>query len=326
MNVDEPKYILPIIFLGDSGVGKTSILYRCMGKANLLDIEETNGIEENCLELTANKDKILVKILDASGKQDYESSINQFEANLFGGFIIYDITQQNSFENVDKWVKIFKNISAENAELILLGNKSDFDDYRVIKKEKGENKAKDLNISFYETSVFDVDSIKIAFQDLLKKILEKVKKKLIIDKNEEKIYTNTPENVESNEKIYTNEPENDESNEKIYTNTPENVESNEKIYTNTPENVESNETIYKNEPEIYKSNETIYKNEPEIFKSNETIYKNDPEIFKSNETIYTNLRGIDEKKENIYEDKEKVDEFEKKEKKSKKSCCYSCIK
>ena len=92
MNVDEPKYILPIIFLGDSGVGKTSILYRCMGKANLLDIEETNGIEENCLELIAKKDKILVKILDASGKQDYESSINQFEANLLGGFIIYDIT------------------------------------------------------------------------------------------------------------------------------------------------------------------------------------------------------------------------------------------
>ena len=170
MNVDEPKYILPIIFLGDSGVGKTSILYRCMGKANLLNIEGTNGIEENCLELTANKDKILVKILDASGKQDYESSINQFEANLFGGFIIYDITQQNSFENVDKWVKIFKNISAENAELILLGNKSDFDDYRQIEKEEGKKKAENLNISFYETSAFDVDSIKIAFQDLLKKI------------------------------------------------------------------------------------------------------------------------------------------------------------
>ena len=296
MNVDEPKYILPIIFLGDSGVGKTSILYRCMGKGNLLDIKDTIGMEENCLNLTANKDKILVKILDPSGKQYYESAINQFKANLFGGFIIYDITQQNSFENVDKWVKIFKNISAENAELILLGNKSDFDDYRVIKKEKGENKAKDLNISFYETSAFDVDSIKIAFQDLLKKILEKVKKKLIIDKNEEKIYTNTPGNVESKEKIYKNESE---------------------IY-------KSNGTIYKNKSEIFKSNGTI-ESEPEIFKSNGTI-ESEPEIFKSNETNNNNLRGIDEKKGNINEVKEKVDEFEKKQKKYKKFCCCSCIK
>ena len=311
MYVDEPKYILPIIFLGDSRVGKTSILYRCMGKGNLLDIEETNGIEENYLELTANKDKILVKILDASGKQDYESSINQFDANLLGGFIIYDITQQNSFENVDKWVKIFKNISAENAELILLGNKSDFDDYRQIEKEEGKKKAENLNISFYETSAFDKESIKIAFQVLITNILEKVKNKLIIDKNEGKIFANESEIFKGNETIVTNESG-------IF-------KSNEKIFTNESGIFKSNEKIFANESEIFKSNEKNLTNESEIFKSNEKIFPNEPEIFKSYETIYTDLGRIDEKKENVYEVKKKVDEDEKKQKKYKKSKCCSCF-
>ena len=190
---DDPKYIFPIILLGDSGVGKTNIVYRYLNDENPPIIEETYGIKENSTHLRVGNDQILVKILDASGKKDYESSINGFRANVFGGFIVYDISKKDSFQSIDKWVEIFKNISSKNATLMLLGNKSDLNDNREIMEKIGEEKAKELNISFFETSASNGKNIDVAFNELLKNIFEKDEQNLRKDQDNEEGYTNEPE-------------------------------------------------------------------------------------------------------------------------------------
>ena len=279
---DDPKYIFPIILLGDSGVGKTNIVYRYLNGENPPIIEETYGIKENSTYLRVGNDQILVKILDASGKKDYESSINGFRANVFGGFIVYDISKKDSFQSIDKWVEIFKNISSKNATLMLLGNKSDLNDNREIMEKIGEEKAKELNISFFETSASNGKNIDVAFNELLKNIFEKDEQNLRKDQDNEEGYTNEPEGSfiktsRIGENPYVNEDknfeqENNGNNEEGYTNEPENPVIKTSIIDENPyvnedknfqeENNGNNEKIYN------KMREKKEKEKPKIIKKN----------------------------------------------------------
>ena len=217
--IDEFQYIFQIVLLGDSEVGKTNILSSYLnGGIPSDDLETTLGIDQKSKILRANKDNILVKIVDPSGKEEFEETIKKFGANSNGGFIVYDVSKKASFDNVDKWVKLFREISGENAPLILLGNKSDLIEEREIQTEEGEEKAKKLNIPFYETCAFVGENISSPFKELLNKILENAKKNTEINKNEEKMYTNEREYVESDEKIFTNEKESDENDKKLFKN------------------------------------------------------------------------------------------------------------
>ena len=208
-NDDIHQYILPIILLGDSGVGKTHILDRYLNGENPSEIEKTYGIEQKCKEFTDKKNQILVKILDASGKKKYQSSINKSRANVFGGFIIYDISNSDSFKHVDKWVEIFKNISAENATLMLLGNKSDLDKKRVIKKEEGKRKADQYKMFFKETSVLEEKIIKKAFKKLLTNIFDKVKNNSMKVNDEEEMDVNMIEEKSNESKEETDDNDSD---------------------------------------------------------------------------------------------------------------------
>ena len=277
---DDPKYIFPIILLGDSGVGKTNIVYRYLNGENPPIIEETYGIKENSTHLRVGNDQILVKILDASGKKDYESSINRFRANVFGGFIVYDISKKDSFQSIDKWVEIFKNISSKNATLMLLGNKSDLNDKREIMEKIGEEKAKELNISFFETSASNGKNIDVAFNELLKNIFEKDEQNLRKDQDNEEGYTNEPEipvikTSIIGENPYVNEgggfeQENNGNNEEGYTNEPENPVIKTSIigenpYVNEDKNFQE-ENNGNNEKISKKMSEKKEKEKPKIIK------------------------------------------------------------
>ena len=270
---DDPKYIFPIILLGDSGVGKTNIVYRYLNDENPPIIEETYGIKENSTYLRVGNDQILVKILDASGKKDYESSINGFRANVFGGFIVYDISKKDSFQSIDKWVEIFKNISSKNATLMLLGNKSDLNDNREIMEKIGEEKAKELNISFFETSASNGKNIDVAFNELLKNIFEKDEQNLRKDQDNEEGYTNEPEIPVIKTSTIGENP---------YVNEDKNLEQ---------ENNGNNEEGYMNEPEIPVIKTSI---------NGENPYVNEDKNFQeenngNNEKIYNKMREKKEK-------------------------------
>ena len=103
-----------------------------------------------------------------------------------GGFITYDISNKKSFESIDYWEKILKN-KVKDVPIILLGNKSDLALHNkgVIKKEEGEQKAKDMKISFYEICADRGTNIQKAFYQLINEIQEK-------EKNDKKREENEP--------------------------------------------------------------------------------------------------------------------------------------
>ena len=89
--------------------------------------------------------------------------------------IVYDITNEQSFSNVEKWISDCKDNAPNSAILVLLGNKSDWEEKRVISKKEGENLAEKNDMIFFETSALNGNGVENAFQKCIEIIDEKLK-------------------------------------------------------------------------------------------------------------------------------------------------------
>jgi GTPase SAR1 family protein len=93
-----------------------------------------------------------------------------------GVLIVYDISNYNSFESVDRWINEFRMKSDENSAIVLVGNKNDNEELRKVTIEEGEEKAKKYNLGFFETSAKDGKNVDEAFKCLFEKVVENYKK------------------------------------------------------------------------------------------------------------------------------------------------------
>ena len=89
--------------------------------------------------------------------------------------IVYDITNEQSFSNVENWIRDCKDSAPSTALLVLIGNKSDLEDKRVISKNSGEDLAIENNMMFFETSALNGNGVNDAFQKCIEIIDEKIK-------------------------------------------------------------------------------------------------------------------------------------------------------
>ena len=84
----------------------------------------------------------------------------------------YSITDENSFQNVNRWLTQISQEAPEEVKIILVGNKSDLDNNRVISYEQGTNLANMHNIDFFETSAFNGENIQALFHRMGELIIE----------------------------------------------------------------------------------------------------------------------------------------------------------
>ncbi len=161
----EPLYKL--LILGDWSVGKSCFLKRFTDNT-FTDIHlSTIGIEFQIKRLTLNNGKTLkLQIWDTAGQERYHSITRNCLKGTKGIILIYDITRKKSFEGIQDWVKDIRSQISSRTCVALVGNKVDLEDKRQIQKEEGENLAKELGFTFYESSAKDGTNIKECFYDL----------------------------------------------------------------------------------------------------------------------------------------------------------------
>ena len=140
-------------------------------------------------------DKIIkAQIWDTAGQERYKSITSAYYKGAKGAFIVYDITSKTTFNSVDKWIQDLNLYGDKNLTLLLIGNKSDLEEKRQIKKEDGEEKAKSFGLGFIETSACTGENIDKAFDILLKEVCNKYH--VEISNNEELENVNKGKNIE----------------------------------------------------------------------------------------------------------------------------------
>ena len=167
------ELLYKIIIIGDSGAGKSNILSRYLNDDFNLESKNTVGVELGTKYLKIKGKGAKLQIWDTAGQERYRSITTSYYKGSHGCFIVYDIANEESFENVDKWYSEAVKTTSENVSIILVGNKCDLEDQRKITKEMGEEKAKNLKCPFFETSAKTKINIDEIFQEITNNIYDK---------------------------------------------------------------------------------------------------------------------------------------------------------
>uniref|UniRef100_A0A2K5NXJ4 small monomeric GTPase n=1 Tax=Cercocebus atys TaxID=9531 RepID=A0A2K5NXJ4_CERAT len=124
-------YLFKLLLIGDSGVGKTCVLFRFSEDAFNSTFISTIGIDFKIRTIELDGKRIKLQI---------------------GIMLVYDITNEKSFDNIRNWIRNIEEHASADVEKMILGNKCDVNDKRQVSKERGEKLALDYGIKFMETS------------------------------------------------------------------------------------------------------------------------------------------------------------------------------
>lgn len=164
-------YTFKIVLLGDPEVGKANLSQQLC--YNLFSPEErlTIGVEFHVKSLEVKGKKIKIQIWDIAGEERFDFLTPTYCMGANAVLIVYDITNSKTVEKMDNWIEIVRQ-KAGDIPIVLLGNKSDLEDYREIPKEKGLKITQEYNLSgFSEISTKTGENVENLFEDLSEIIL-----------------------------------------------------------------------------------------------------------------------------------------------------------
>jgi Ras-related protein Rab-1A len=145
-------YKCQIIVIGDSTVGKTSLLFQYNNQLNPLKQVATVGIDYFTKDVVIEKKVIRTKIWDTAGQERFRSITDNFFKCANGVILVFDLNNRESFDNLKIWVQSIRlKVVNKNIRQILIGNKLDLK--REISYEEGLEFANDYGLVYFETSV-----------------------------------------------------------------------------------------------------------------------------------------------------------------------------
>ena len=175
--MENKKIKVKLILVGETTVGKTSIINQYIDKTFKEEYMMTIGKEKSLKNINLEGKEVTLEIYDTAGQIDYRAINKIFMKNTDIALIVYDITNKKSFEELSDWINSV-NQSNNNKNVIfgIAANKSDLYEQKVINKKEGEEFAKNNNALFFETSAKDYDSVENVFLTLSEEYIKNQEK------------------------------------------------------------------------------------------------------------------------------------------------------
>ncbi|KAJ8404173.1 hypothetical protein AAFF_G00339460 [Aldrovandia affinis] len=167
-------YMFKLLIIGNSSVGKTSFLFRYADDSFTSAFVSTVGIDFKVKTVFRNDKRVKLQIWDTAGQERYRTITTAYYRGAMGFLLMYDITNQDSFNAVQDWATQIKTYSWDNAQVILVGNKCDLEDERLVPSEDSHRLAEELGFQLFEASAKDNINVKQAFERLVDIICEKM--------------------------------------------------------------------------------------------------------------------------------------------------------
>jgi len=172
-------YLIKLLLIGDSGVGKSCLLLRFSDDSFTPSFITTIGIDFKIRTIELEGKRIKLQIWDTAGQERFRTITTAYYRGAMGILLVYDVTDEKSFSNIRNWIRNIEQHATENVNKMLVGNKCDMVDKRVVEAERGKALADEYNIKFMETSAKSSINVEEAFITLAKDI-----KKRLIDSQE----------------------------------------------------------------------------------------------------------------------------------------------
>ena len=169
---EDYDYIFKVLLLGNSDVGKSSIILRYVEQTWSDIFVPTIGVDFKVKTLQINKKNVKMQIWDTAGQERFRTVVSSYFKGSHGIFIIYDITNRESFKNLENWLGEIEKNASDKVLKILIGNKCDLEQEREIQFEEGQAFANRNGMQFVETSAKNNTNINEAFEALAKLMIQ----------------------------------------------------------------------------------------------------------------------------------------------------------
>ncbi|GAA5910310.1 Rab family GTPase YPT6 [Sporobolomyces salmoneus] len=155
-----------LVFLGEQSVGKTSLITRFMYDTFDNTYQATIGIDFLSKTMYLEDRTVRLQLWDTAGQERFRSLIPSYIRDSSVAVVVYDITNRQSFMNTSKWVDDVRSERGNDVIIVLVGNKTDLNDKRQVTTEEAEQKSKELNVMFIETSAKAGHNVKTMFRKI----------------------------------------------------------------------------------------------------------------------------------------------------------------
>ena len=172
---------LKILIIGDSQVGKTSLLLEYVDKTFTEDHIATIGVEYKEKFVKKDDYDIRLQIWDTAGQERFRSITKNIFRNTDGVLFVYDVTNKDSFANIKNWIKDTENVSKE-IKGVIIGNKIDLVNERKISKEDLEEIGRKYSMPVLEVSVKNIINVNESFDLIIDELFKNKSKEQIKEK------------------------------------------------------------------------------------------------------------------------------------------------
>ncbi|GAA0171752.1 hypothetical protein Leryth_002153 [Lithospermum erythrorhizon] len=173
----QPDYVFKIVLIGDSAVGKSQLLARFARDEFSLDSKATIGVEFQTKTMMIDHKTVKAQIWDTAGQERYRAVTSAYYRGAVGAMLVYDITKQQSFEHIARWLEELRSHADKNLVIMLIGNKTDLGSLRAVETDDAKEYAEKENLFFMETSALEATNVETAFLTVLSEIYRVVSKK-----------------------------------------------------------------------------------------------------------------------------------------------------
>lgn len=175
-DANSKTYQFKINLVGDSSVGKTSILSRFVNDKFEQKYRCTIGVEYKCKNITIDDNTIKLQVFDTCGTEKYRSITRSYYRSAHGIFLVFDLTNPVSFTKLEDWLTDIFNSASKSVKVFLVGNKKDLDSRRNVSKRVIENLLSKHSIKNYiETSALTGEGVIEAFKKMSEILMDKEK-------------------------------------------------------------------------------------------------------------------------------------------------------
>lgn len=173
-------YLIKLLLIGDSGVGKSAILMRFADDSFTQSFITTIGIDFKIRTITLDGKRIKLQIWDTAGQERFKTITTAYYRGAMGILLVYDVTNESTFSNINQWMMAIRQHASDAVNKVLLGNKADSSGPLVAKRTvptaKGQALADQHGIRFFETSAKNSINVEEAFatitRDIKKRLLD----------------------------------------------------------------------------------------------------------------------------------------------------------
>ena len=166
----EYDYLFKLLLIGDSGVGKSCLLLRFADDTYTESYISTIGVDFKSRTIKLDGKTIKLQIWDTAGQERFRTITSSYYRGTHGIIVVFDVTDQESFDNVKQWLHEIDRYASANVKKLLVGNKCDLASKRAVPTEQAAAFAESLGVEYLETSAKSALNVEKAFTAIAREV------------------------------------------------------------------------------------------------------------------------------------------------------------